>query len=63
MHMSEIEDYGVTVEEYLEGLAAGIDMRGIEKFGSKGYSHKSGSRGDGNRSQGGQWYSYTRRNL
>lgn len=26
--MSEIEDFGVSVEEYLDGLAAGIDILG-----------------------------------
>ncbi len=34
--MSKIEDYGVTVEEYLDGLAAGIDvleLRSLEATG------------------------------
>jgi hypothetical protein len=29
--MSEIEDYGVTVEEYLEGMAAGIDILELKR--------------------------------
>ncbi|MBW4510413.1 MAG: hypothetical protein KME64_28435 [Scytonematopsis contorta HA4267-MV1] len=34
--MSEIRDYGVTVEEYLEGLEKGIDileLRSLEEWG------------------------------
>ncbi len=34
--MSEIKDYGVTVEEYLDGLAAGVDileLRSLEAWG------------------------------
>ncbi|BAZ17765.1 hypothetical protein NIES4071_96450 [Calothrix sp. NIES-4071] len=34
--MSEIKDYGVTVEEYLEGLEKGIDileLRRLEEWG------------------------------
>ncbi|MBA3923024.1 MAG: hypothetical protein H0X31_15545 [Nostocaceae cyanobacterium] len=34
--ISKIEDYGVTVEEYLDGLAAGIDvleLRSLEATG------------------------------
>jgi hypothetical protein len=34
--MSEIEDYGVTVEEYLDGLAAGIDILELKRLEAKG---------------------------
>ena len=34
--MSEIEDLGVTVEEYLEGLAAGIDVLELKRRTSTG---------------------------
>ena len=34
--MSEIEDMSVTVEEYLEGLAAGIDVLELKRLTSKG---------------------------
>lgn len=34
--MSEIEDYGVTVEEYLEGMAAGIDVLELKRSEAKG---------------------------
>lgn len=34
--MPEIEDLGVTVEEYLEGLAAGIDVLELKGLTSKG---------------------------
>lgn len=30
--MSEIRDYGVTVEEYLDGLAAGIDILELKRL-------------------------------
>lgn len=49
--MSEIENLGVSVEEYLDGLAAGIDMKGIEAVRSKGNSHKLGLRIDGDYAQ------------
>lgn len=34
--MSEIEDYGVTVEEYLDGLAAGIDILELKRLEARG---------------------------
>lgn len=34
--MSEIEDLGVSVEEYLEGLAAGIDILELKRLQSRG---------------------------
>ncbi len=34
--MSKIEDYGVTVEEYLEGLAAGIDILELRSLEARG---------------------------
>lgn len=34
--MSEIEDYGVTVEEYLDGLAAGIDVLELKRSEASG---------------------------
>ncbi len=34
--MSEIEDLGVTVEEYLDGLAAGIDVLELKRLTLKG---------------------------
>ena len=34
--MSEIEDFGVSVEEYLEGLAAGIDILELKRLEAKG---------------------------
>ncbi|MDF5716899.1 MAG: hypothetical protein PUP92_07400 [Rhizonema sp. PD38] len=34
--MSEIEDLGVTVEEYLEGMAAGIDVLELKRLTSTG---------------------------
>jgi hypothetical protein len=30
--MSEIEDYGVTVEEYLDGLTAGVEILEMVRF-------------------------------
>ena len=36
IRMSEIEDLGVTVEEYLEGLAAGIDVLELKRLTSTG---------------------------
>jgi hypothetical protein len=36
MSMSEIEDYGVTVEEYLDGLAAGIDILELKRLEARG---------------------------
>lgn len=30
--MSEIEDYGVTVEEYLDGLATGVDILELKRL-------------------------------
>lgn len=35
-NMAEIEDYGITVEEYLEGLEKGVDvleLRRLEEWG------------------------------
>lgn len=34
--MSQIEDLGVSVEEYLEGLAAGIDILELKRLQLKG---------------------------
>ncbi|MBD2608747.1 hypothetical protein H6G81_30585 [Scytonema hofmannii FACHB-248] len=34
--MSQIEDYGVTVEEYLDGLAAGIDVLELKRLEASG---------------------------
>ncbi|MBW4642910.1 MAG: hypothetical protein KME23_07930 [Goleter apudmare HA4340-LM2] len=34
--MSEITDYGVTVEEYLDGLAAGIDILELKRLETSG---------------------------
>ncbi|WP_407892022.1 hypothetical protein [Scytonema sp. NUACC26] len=34
--MSEIRDYGVTVEEYLDGLAAGIDILELKSLEASG---------------------------
>ena len=34
--MSNIEDYGVTVEEYLEGMAAGIDVLELKRLEASG---------------------------
>ncbi len=34
--MSEIENWGVSVEEYLEGLAAGIDVLELKQLEAKG---------------------------
>ena len=34
--MSEIEDLGVTVEEYLDGLAAGVDVLELKRLEAKG---------------------------
>ena len=34
--MSEIENLGVTVEEYLDGLAAGIDVLELKRLTLKG---------------------------
>lgn len=34
--MSEIRDYGVTVEEYLDGLAAGIDILELRRLEASG---------------------------
>jgi hypothetical protein len=34
--MSEIEDLGVTVEEYLEGMAAGIDILELKRLEKRG---------------------------
>ena len=34
--MSEIENLGVTVEEYLEGLAAGIDVLELKRLENRG---------------------------
>ena len=36
--MSEIKDYGVTVEEYLDGLAAGIDVLELKRLEANGIS-------------------------
>ncbi|YAF99276.1 MAG: hypothetical protein AB3A66_27940 (plasmid) [Nodularia sp. CChRGM 3473] len=38
--MSEIENLGVTVEEYLDGLAAGIDVLELKRLEAKGISTK-----------------------
>lgn len=35
--MSEIRDYGVTVEEYLDGLAAGIDILELKRLEKVGF--------------------------
>lgn len=34
--MSEIENFGVSVEEYLEGLAAGIDVLELKRLEASG---------------------------
>ncbi|MDZ7968773.1 MAG: hypothetical protein RM368_28115 [Nostoc sp. DedSLP03] len=34
--MSEIENFGVSVEEYLEGLAAGIDVLELKRLEATG---------------------------
>ncbi|HEY9800484.1 MAG TPA: hypothetical protein V6D25_09010 [Leptolyngbyaceae cyanobacterium] len=34
--MSEIEDFGVTVDEYLEGMAAGIDVLELKRLEAYG---------------------------
>ncbi len=34
--MSEIEDLGVTVEEYLDGLTAGIDILELKRLEARG---------------------------
>jgi hypothetical protein len=34
--MSEIENLGVSVEEYLEGLAAGIDILELKRLEARG---------------------------
>jgi hypothetical protein len=34
--MSEIENFGVTVEEYLDGLAVGIDILELKRLEAKG---------------------------
>ena len=34
--MSEIENFGVSVEEYLEGLAAGIDVLELKRLEARG---------------------------
>ncbi|MBD2298734.1 hypothetical protein H6G80_10475 [Nostoc sp. FACHB-87] len=34
--MAEIEDLGVSVEEYLDGLAAGIDILELKRLEAKG---------------------------
>jgi hypothetical protein len=34
--MSEIEDYGVTVEEYLDGLTAGVDILELRRLEASG---------------------------
>ena len=34
--MSEIEDYGVTVEEYLDGLTAGVDILELKRLEASG---------------------------
>ncbi len=34
--MSEIRDYGVTVEEYLDGLAVGIDILELRSLEARG---------------------------
>jgi hypothetical protein len=36
MSEPEIEDYGVTVEEYLDGLAAGVDVLELKRLESCG---------------------------
>jgi|GEM_PF-1037743 len=36
--MSKIEDYGVTVEDYLDGLAAGIDVLELKRLEAMGIS-------------------------
>ncbi len=36
--MSEIEDYGVTVEEYLDGLTAGVDVLELKRLEASGIS-------------------------
>ena len=38
MSMSEIEDYGLTVEEYLDGLTAGIDVLELKRLEARGIS-------------------------
>ncbi len=34
--MSEIEDYGVSVEEYLDGLTAGVDVLELKRLEARG---------------------------
>ncbi|MCC5669153.1 hypothetical protein LC653_36215 [Nostoc sp. CHAB 5784] len=34
--MSEIENFGVSVEEYLDGLAAGIDVLELKRLEARG---------------------------
>jgi hypothetical protein len=36
MSIPKIEDYGVTVEEYLEGMAAGIDILELRSLEARG---------------------------
>ncbi|GAX46283.1 hypothetical protein NIES4075_73040 [Tolypothrix sp. NIES-4075] len=36
--MSQTEDYGVTQEEYLDGLAAGIDVLELKRLEARGIS-------------------------
>ncbi len=38
--MTEIHDYGVTVEEYLEGLEAGIDILELKRLEASGIPTK-----------------------
>ena len=56
--MSEIEDLGVTVEEYLEGLAAGVDVLELKRLTLKGIPTFLGFGSDGDWGKGLQWHSY-----
>ncbi|MFB2918922.1 MULTISPECIES: hypothetical protein [Aerosakkonema] len=37
--MAKIEDWGVTVDEYLEGLAQGIDILEVKRLEARGIPH------------------------
>ncbi|WP_242055023.1 hypothetical protein [Nostoc flagelliforme] len=57
--MSEIENLGVSVEEYLDGLAEGIDVLELKRLEAKeGNSNKSSSGSYGDCIKGNQWHSY-----
>lgn len=50
--MSEIENFGVSVEEYLEGLAAGIDVLELKRLEARGITYKPSYRSDGDYTKG-----------